>query len=119
MQASAWICLPEQDPPAPRGLKRAFPSESGSTNGYTPYAQIQKYSDEWPAIDAEKPVVYRGEVFCRWSGCQRKVSAEFLLVINANPECLLSRLLSKNQASWSDISNEHITWPCLTRNPVI
>jgi hypothetical protein len=110
---------PEQDPPAPRGLKRSFPSESGSTNGYTPYAQIQKYSDEWPAIDAEKPVVYRGEVFCRWSGCQRKVSAEFLLVINANPECLLSRLLSKNQASWSDISNEHITWPCLTRNPVI
>jgi hypothetical protein len=64
--------------PPPRTLKRPLPSASGSTNGFVPYAEIQQHSDEWPAIDAENPLIYRGEVFCRWSGCQRKVSMKFL-----------------------------------------
>jgi hypothetical protein len=29
--------------------------------GFTSYAEIQEYSHEWPAIEAEKPVIYRGE----------------------------------------------------------
>ncbi|KAJ9267849.1 hypothetical protein C8Q69DRAFT_497937 [Paecilomyces variotii] len=69
---------PEKKRRAPRGISERFQKRvetaasrgnPSSDNAYPAYHELQANDSRFPRVDIDKPIVYRGEVFCRFPAC--------------------------------------------------